>query len=146
MTETIVDILLVEDRVEDAELTLMGLKKYNLVNKIDWVKDGEEALEYLFATGRYASRSKSSKPKLILLDLKMPKIDGIQVLKAIREDADLKNIPVVVLTTSNEERDLSRAYDQGVNAYILKPVEFDNFIEAMRSMGMFWMLLNKRPY
>lgn len=145
MTESIIDILLVEDRTEDAELTLMGLKKYNLINKVDWVKDGEEALEYLYATGRYANRNKSSKPKLILLDLKMPKVDGIQVLKTIRGDENLKNIPVVVLTTSKEEQDLMNAYNYGVNAYILKPVEFDKFLEAMKTMGMFWILLNQRP-
>lgn len=146
MNESIVDILLVEDRAEDAELTMMGLKKFNLINRVDWVKDGEEALEYLYGTGRYEHRNKSAKPKLILLDLKMPKVDGIQVLKAIRADENLKAIPVVILTTSREEEGLLEAYNYGINAYILKPVEFTKFLEAMKTLGMFWILLNQRTY
>lgn len=146
MTEHIVDILLVEDRPEDAELAMMGLKKYNLINKIKWVKDGEEALEYIFAEGRYSDRNINDKPKLILLDLKMPKVDGIEVLRKIRADEKVKHIPIIVLTTSKEEQDILNAYNLNVNAYILKPVEFAGFVEAMKSMGMFWVLLNQRPY
>lgn len=146
MTEHIVDILLVEDRPEDAELAMMGLTKYNLINKIEWVKDGEEALEYVFAEGRYSSRNIEDKPKLILLDLKMPKVDGIEVLRKIRADERVKHIPIVVLTTSREEQDILNAYNLNVNAYILKPVEFAGFAAAMKSMGMFWLLLNQRPY
>src|SRR5688572_22481049 len=105
-SQNMVDILLVEDRTEDAELALMALKKYNLVNRIEWVKDGEEALDYIFATGRYQERNIQNKPKLILLDLKMPKVDGIEVLRAVRADDRVKNIPIVVLTTSEEEQDI----------------------------------------
>ncbi|MBC7486976.1 MAG: response regulator [Cytophagaceae bacterium] len=146
MTEHIVDILLVEDRMEDAELAMMGLKKYNLINKIDWVKDGEEALEYVFAEGRYSQRSINNKPKMILLDIQMPKVDGLEVLKKIRSDERTKDIPVIVLTTSKEQQDILDAYQLNVNAYILKPVDFGGFTEAMKTMGMFWILLNQRPY
>ncbi len=141
-----VDILLVEDRIEDAELAMMGLKKHNLINSIVWVKDGEEALEYLQGTGRYSGHDVENRPKLILLDLKMPKVDGIEVLRTIRADSKLKFIPVIVMTTSQEDRDLLNAYDLNANAYILKPVDFTSFVEAMQAMGMFWLLLNKRPY
>ena len=146
MTEHIVDILLVEDRIEDAELAMMGLKKYNLINKIEWVKDGEEALEYIFAEGRYSHRSIDNKPKMILLDIQMPKVDGLEVLKRIRSDEQTKDIPVIVLTTSKEQQDIVDAYHLNVNAYILKPVDFGGFTEAMKAMGMFWILLNQRPY
>ena len=146
MTEHIVDILLVEDRIEDAELAMMGLKKYNLINKIDWVKDGEEALEYIFAEGRYSDRNISNKPKMILLDIQMPKVDGLEVLKRLRENEQTKDIPVIVLTTSKEQQDIIDAYKLNVNAYILKPVDFGGFTEAMKTMGMFWILLNQRPY
>lgn len=146
MEQIIIDVLLVEDRAEDAELAMMGLQKYNLVNKIDWVKDGEEALEYLFCKGRYAERCRESRPKLVLLDLKMPKIDGIEVLKQLRSNESTKNIPVVVMTTSKEEQDIVNAYNLGVNAYILKPVDFRNFTDAMKVLGKFWVLLNQRPY
>jgi len=142
----VVDILLVEDRVEDAELAMMALKKYNLVNKVEWVKDGEEALEFIFAEGRYSDRNINDRPKVILLDLKMPKVDGIEVLKRIRSDERVKSIPVVILTTSREDQDILKAYDLNVNAYILKPVEFNGFVEAIKTMGLFWVLLNQRPY
>ena len=144
--DQIVDILLVEDRIEDAELAMMGLKKHNLINNIVWVKDGEEALEYLLATDRYQGRNIENRPKLVLLDLKMPKVDGIEVLKTIRTTPHLKPIPVIVMTTSQEDKDLLNAYDLNVNAYILKPVDFSSFVDAMQAMGMFWLLLNKRPY
>ena len=146
MKEKIIDILLVEDRPEDAELALMSLKKYNLINEIKWVKDGEEALEYIFAEGRYSERDINKKPKLILLDLKMPKVDGIEVLRKIRADERVKHIPIIILTTSKEEQDIVNAYNLNVNAYILKPVEFNGFVDAMKTMGMFWLLLNQRPY
>lgn len=142
----VLDILLVEDRVEDAELALMALKKYNLVNKVDWVKDGEEALEYIFAEGRYSERNIIDRPKVILLDLKMPKIDGIEVLRRIRADERVKFIPVVILTTSKEDQDILNAYSLHVNAYLLKPVEFNGFVEAIKTVGLFWAILNQRPY
>ena len=142
----VLDILLVEDRAEDAELALMALKKYNLVNKVDWVKDGEEALEYIFAEGRYSDRDIVDRPKVILLDLKMPKVDGIEVLKKIRGDERVKFIPVVILTTSKEEQDVLNAYNLNVNAYMLKPVEFNGFVEAIKTVGLFWVILNQRPY
>jgi CheY-like chemotaxis protein len=141
-----IDILLVEDRIEDAELAMMGLKKHNLINTIIWVKDGEEALEYLLGNGRYEGRNSAHRPKLVLLDLKMPKVDGIEVLKVVRSNDMLKHIPVIVMTTSQEDKDLLNAYNLNVNAYILKPVDFNNFLEAMQAMGLFWLLLNKRPY
>lgn len=146
MTEHVIDILLVEDRPEDAELAMIGLKRYNLVNKIDWVKDGEEALEYIFAEGRYSDRDANDKPRLILLDIHMPKVDGLEVLRTIRGDARVQHVPVIVLTTSREEQDVLSAYNLHVNAYMLKPVDFEGFIEAMKTMGMFWILLNQRPY
>lgn len=141
-----IDILLVEDREEDAELAMMGLNKFNLINKINWVQDGEEALEYIFAEGRYSERNIFQKPKLILLDINMPKVDGIEVLRRIRADERVKHIPVIVLTTSKEEQDIMNAYNLHVNAYMLKPVGFTGFTEAMKTMGMFWILLNQRPY
>ena len=146
MTENIVDILLVEDRKEDAELAMMGLKNHNLLNKIEWLKDGEEALEYLFATGRYSNRNIENKPKIILLDLKMPKVGGIEVLQKIRAAEHLKQIPVIILTTSKEEQDIENAYSLHVNAYLMKPVEFNEFSDAMKTLGMSWVLLNQRPY
>jgi two-component system response regulator len=146
ISKQVVDILLVEDRVEDAELALMALKKYNLVNTVEWMKDGEEALEYIFAEGRYSTRNMNDKPKIILLDLKMPKVDGIEVLSKIRSDDRVKHIPVVILTTSTDEQDILNAYNLNVNAYMLKPVEFNGFLEAIKSMGLFWVLLNQRPY
>lgn len=142
----VVDILLVEDRAEDAELALMALKKYNLVNSVEWVKDGEEAIEFIFAEGRYSHRNINDKPKVILLDLKMPKVDGIEVLRRVRTDDRVKHTPIVILTTSKEERDIVNAYNLNVNAYILKPVEFSGFVEAIKSIGLFWVLLNQRPY
>jgi two-component system response regulator len=145
MEHNIVDILLVEDRPEDAELSIMGLKAHNLINNIEWVKDGEEALEYIFAEGRYKDRNIEDKPKLILLDLHMPKVNGLEVLKAVKKDDRVKHIPIIILTTSKEEQDLIDAYNLNVNAYMLKPVGFDGFVEAMKTMGMFWVLLNQRP-
>jgi CheY-like chemotaxis protein len=146
MKEQEIDILLVEDRHEDAELTMMGLRKHNLINEIKWVKDGEEALEYIFTEGRYFDRDINKKPKLILLDLKMPKVDGIEVLRKIRSDDRVKHIPIIILTTSKEDQDIVKAYNLNVNAYILKPVDFNAFVEAVKTMGMFWLLLNQRPY
>jgi two-component system response regulator len=139
MENSVVEILLVEDSEEDAELTIRALKKNNLGNNLLHLQDGEEALTYLFGPAT------TSLPKLILLDLKMPKIDGIEVLRRIKEDPELRIIPVVVLTSSKEEQDIIDSYKIGVNAYIVKPVEFDKFINAVSELGMFWMLLNQSP-
>ena len=131
-----VDILLVEDNMEDAGLTTRALKKHHLANNILHVQDGEEALQFLFGASSHL-------PKLILLDVKMPKVDGIEVLRQIKSDANLKVIPVVMLTSSKEERDVIESYRLGVNAYIVKPVEFDHFVKAVADLGFFWMLLNE---
>ncbi len=140
-----VDILLVEDNPNDAELTLMALKENKLANVIHHVKDGEEALEYIFGTGRYEKRDTTVKPRVILLDLKLPKVDGIEVLRKIRSDDTTKNIPVVVLTSSKEERDLVEAYKLGVNSYIVKPVQFENFIKIVKDLEMYWLVINQAP-
>lgn len=139
MTDKIVDILLVEDNLDDAELTIRSLKKHNLANHLLHLEDGEEALHFLF------NSHVSKTPKLILLDLKMPKIDGIEVLRKIKSDPSKKMIPVVVLTSSKEERDVVESYKLGVNAYIVKPVDFDKFADAVASAGFFWLLLNQAP-
>lgn len=145
MSEETVEILLVEDNKRDADLTLRALKKRNLSNKVVWVKDGEEALEYLFAKGQYEGRSIKDKPKVVLLDLKMPKVDGLEVLKELRTNEVTKKIPVVVLTSSNEEKDIVQSYEYGVNSYIVKPVNFNKFLEAVADVGLYWLLLNKSP-
>jgi two-component system response regulator len=139
------EILLVEDNLEDVEITLRAFQKYHLTSKIHVVRDGEEALECLFSTGRYAERSVCSNTRLILLDLKLPKVEGIEVLQRCKSDPRTKNIPVVVLTSSREERDLIDSYDLGVNSYVVKPVDFRQFTEAIRQLGLYWMLLNQLP-
>jgi len=138
-----VEILLVEDNPEDAEMTMRALRKRNLANHVHWVKDGEEALDYLFCTGPYAGRDQS-RPRLVLLDIKMPKVDGIEVLRRIK-GSDLKTVPVVVMTSSNEERDVVESYRLGVNSYIVKPVAFDAFLETVSGIGMYWVLTNRVP-
>ena len=140
-----VDILLVEDNPTDAELTMRALKKKNLANQIVWVKDGEEALDFIFATGKFAHRDVRNFPKLILLDLRMPKVDGLEVLQKIKADERTSRIPVVVLTSSQEDRDIVESYKLGVNSYVNKPVEFDEFIEAVSTLGFYWMLINNPP-
>jgi two-component system response regulator len=139
-----IEILLVEDNAEDAEMTTRALRKRNLVNQLHWVKDGEEALEFLFASGRYAGRDRNHPPKLVLLDIKMPKIDGIEVLRRIKA-SDLKTVPVVVMTSSNEERDVLESYRLGVNSYIVKPVQFEAFIDTVSKIGLYWVLTNRVP-
>jgi len=141
-----VEIMLVEDDPTDAELTLRAFRKNKLANRMKHVTDGEEALNFLFAKGAYSDRLEKDKPRVILLDLKLPKIDGLEVLKAIREDASTRFIPVVMMTSSNEERDLIESYKLGVNSYITKPIEFDEFSKAVTEVGYYWLLLNKRPY
>ena len=140
-----VEILLVEDNPNDEELTLKALKRHNFSNMVYVVRDGAEALDYVFATGPYANRNIEDRPKLILLDLKLPKVDGIEVLRRIKTEESTKIIPVVVLTSSNEDRDIIDSYRLGVNSYIVKPVEFDKFIKAVSDLGLYWLLLNKPP-
>ncbi len=137
-------ILLVEDSVNDARLTLAALADAGLTNEIVWVKDGQEALDYLFVTGSHAGRS-DGHPAVVLLDLKLPKIDGIQVLERVKQAEGLRALPVVMLTSSSEEADLVRSYGAGVNAYVVKPVAFPEFVEALKSLGMFWALVNHPP-
>jgi two-component system response regulator len=140
-----VEILLVEDNPNDVELALRALKKHNLTNKVHVVKNGAEALEFIFGTGAYAGRDVNNKPKVILLDLKLPKVDGLEVLRRIKSDERTKVIPVVVLTSSTEERDIIESYQLGVNSYIVKPIDFDKFIDAVSELGLYWLLLNQPP-
>jgi CheY-like chemotaxis protein len=137
-------ILVVEDNENDLELTLDALSEHKLVNHIDTVSDGEEALDYLYRRGSYSSRE-TQNPIVILLDLKLPKVSGLEVLKDIKENPELKMIPVVILTSSKEESDIISSYQYGVNAYVVKPVEFHGFIDAVRQLGVFWALLNEPP-
>tara|TARA_R110001599_G_scaffold150929_2_gene335301 strand:- start:179489 stop:179929 length:441 start_codon:yes stop_codon:yes gene_type:complete len=140
-----VEILLVEDNDHDAEMALRALKKNNISNKITRLKDGEEALEFLFGTGEFQGRSIHNHPRVILLDLKMPKVDGLEVLKAVRSNKDTENIPIVMLTSSREERDVVEGYKLGVNSFIVKPVEFNSFMEAVKDIGIYWLILNELP-
>ncbi len=140
-----VEILLVEDNPNDAELTRRALQKNHLANRIVTVVDGEEALDFLFARGAYSERIVGQGPQVILLDLKLPKVDGLEVLKAIKSDPRTRITPVVVLTSSKEEKDIIESYQLGVNSYIVKPVKFDNFIEAIQHIGLYWLLLNQSP-
>lgn len=140
-----VEVLLAEDNPSDAEMAMRAFRKNNLANKVHWVKDGEEALEYVLCTGRYADRNAAHPPKLLLLDLKMPKVDGIDVLRRIKSEERLKTIPVVIMTSSNEERDVVETYRLGVNSYIVKPVDFSKFVATVAEVGMYWMLTNRVP-
>lgn len=145
MEERPVEILLVEDNPNDAELSLYALKKYKVANHIFHARDGAEALDYIFCTGPFSDRQIEDVPRVILLDLKLPKVDGHEVLRRVKSDERTKNIPVVVLTSSREERDVIESYHQGVNSYIVKPIDFEQFTEAVRKLGMYWLLLNEIP-
>lgn len=136
-------ILLVEDNARDEALTLRALRKNNLANEVIVARDGVEALDYLFGTGKYDGRDTTVVPQLIMLDLKMPKMDGLQVLKALRGDDRTKRLPVVVFTSSSEQEDMIKSYDLGANSYVRKPVDFDGFTEAARQLGMYWLLFNE---
>lgn len=140
-----VEILLVEDSPEDAELTIRALRHSKLANNIQVAEDGAEALDFLFSRGHHKDRALPHPPKLVLLDLKLPKVGGLEVLQAIRADERTRAIPVVILTSSKEEGDLISSYNLGVNAYVQKPVDFEQFSEAIRQIGMFWMLVNQAP-
>lgn len=142
---TACEILLIEDNPNDAELALRALKKRNLANKLVWLKDGAEALEFIFETDPRGDRQVRHCPKVILLDLKMPRVDGLEVLRQLKSDERTRMIPVVVLTSSREEQDVVRSYELGVNSYIVKPVNFDNFSEAVVQLGFYWLLLNQSP-
>lgn len=145
MNDQDVEILLVEDNANDAEMTIRALRKNNIANHVLRLKDGAEALDYIFATGEFASRNILHKPKLIILDLKMPKVDGIEVLKNIRNNQITKNIPVVVLSSSKEDPDIEKCYSYGVNSYVVKPMRFDNYIKTVSELGIYWLLLNQSP-
>jgi len=137
-----VEILLVEDNPLDAELTMHGLKDDKLANNITWVKDGQQALDYIFRRGEYSQR-KSPDPKLILLDLKMPRVDGIEVLQKIKADENTRRIPVVIMTSSQEESDVAKSYDLGVNSYVVKPLDFDSMKEIAKKSGFYWLAVNR---
>ena len=145
MSNSELEILLVEDNPHDAELTIRALKKHNVAQSIVHLKDGAEALDFIFGKGAFEGRNIQSKPKVILLDLKMPKVDGIEVLKEVKGNAVTRKIPVVVLTSSREDPDIDKCYELGVNSYIVKPVEFDNFLKAVTDMGLYWKTLNQNP-
>ena len=138
-------ILLVEDNPDDEMLTLRALKKNNIVNEVIVVRDGAEALEYLFGTGQYVKRDLSIMPAVILLDLKLPKVDGLEVLRRMRADDRTRRLPVVILTSSKEEQDIVSSYDRGANSYVHKPVDFDKFTQAVGQLGLYWLLLNELP-
>ena len=144
MTANLKKVLIVEDNSNDLELTLEALAEYHIVNLVDVVRDGAEALDYLYCRGAFANRAPHN-PTVVLLDLKLPKIDGLEVLREIRSEENLKFIPVVILTSSREERDLITSYQLGVNAYVVKPVNFHDFIEAVKQLGMFWAIINETP-
>ena len=145
MNSNEVDILLVDDSQDDVDLTLHALRAENLANRVFVARDGEEALDFLFCTGPHAGRSFDHPPKLVLLDLKMPKVDGMQVLKQVKDDARTRTIPVVLMTSSREERDMVSGYDLGVNSYLQKPVDFDEFRKMVKLLGLYWLVTNRPP-
>jgi len=145
MSTNNIEILLVEDNPNDVELTLYTLQKHHLANRIHVVRDGAEALDFLFCRGAFESRNPNHSPKVILLDLKLPKVDGLEVLRQIRRDERMRLLPVVIMTSSREERDVVESYKLGINSYIVKPVDFDQFSEAVRQIGCYWLLLNQPP-
>ena len=140
-----VEILLVEDNMNDAELIIEALREVNLANHLVHLQDGEEALEFIFAKGAYAEREIKKVPRVILLDIKMPKVDGIEVLRQIRANPDTKLIPIVIMTSSKEEQDIIKSYQLGVNSFVVKPVEFNDFAKAVSELGLYWVLTNQPP-
>ena len=140
-----VEILLVEDNPDDADLAMRSLRKFNLGNRLVWVKDGAKALDFLFGHGEYAERDTQQLPRVVLLDLRLPKVDGLEVLQTIRGNHKLKKLPVVVLTSSTQDQDMIRSYDLGVNSYVSKPVQFETFAEVVAKLGMYWLLVNRLP-
>jgi CheY-like chemotaxis protein len=146
MAEEPIDIVLVEDNPDDASLAIRALRKNGINNSLIHLKDGEEAIDFIFCRGNYSHRSFDELPKLILLDLKMPKVDGFEVLKQVKSDARTSRIPVVLLTSSNQERDVLKSYELGGNSYIVKPVEFELFVKTVAGMGLYWLMMNQLPY
>lgn len=145
MSYTEVEILLIEDNPEEAELAIRSLRKYNLANKLLHIDDGAEAIDVIFSKGKYAGNKNPLQPKLILLDLKLPRVDGLEILRQIKSDEQTKLIPVVVLTSSKEETDIIESYRMGVNSYIVKPVNFDSFTKAVSELGLYWVVHNQSP-
>ena len=143
--KNVAEILLVEDNQNDIEMVLRAFDKHNLANKVLVVNDGQQALEYIFVTGPFSGRDIEDKPKIIILDLKLPKIDGLEVLRRVKYDERTKSIPVVVLTSSKEEKDVVESYRLGVNSYIIKPVDFEKFVQAVGDLGFYWLVMNKPP-
>jgi CheY-like chemotaxis protein len=141
-----VEILLIEDNPYEAELTMRSLKRSNLANKLKHIDDGAEAIDFIFSTGKYAGRTTPFNPKLILLDLKLPKVDGLEILRRLKAQDSTATIPVVVLTSSKEEKDIIESYRLGVNSYIVKPVQFESFTKAVNDVGLYWLLLNQNPF
>jgi two-component system response regulator len=145
MENQVIEILLIEDNMNDAELMIRALKKNNLANKLLHLKDGVEALDFVFCKGSFAERNFNNRPKVIFLDLKMPRIDGLEVLETIKKNEETKSIPIVILTSSKQDRDIHKCYDLGASSYIVKPVGFDNFTKAIAELGFYWLLLNEQP-
>jgi two-component system, response regulator len=146
MGESVVEILLVEDNGDDAELTLIALKKNKLVNNIMVLRDGQEALDFIFAKGEYANRINSSFPNVIFLDLNLPKVGGLDVLKILKADEKTKMIPIVVMTSSQQDKDIVESYKLGANSYITKPIDFENFMDTISNLGYYWLVLNRKPF
>jgi two-component system, response regulator len=144
--ENEIEILLVEDNPGDAEMTIRALRKNNLANNLMHVKDGAQAIDFIFAQGEYANRTNKNLPKIVVLDLKMPKVNGMEVLRRIKNDERTRKMPVVVLTSSKEDPDVDECYRLGVNSYVVKPVEFDEFFKAVSDLGLYWMIVNQNPH
>jgi two-component system response regulator len=140
--QNVVDIMLVEDNPHDAEMTIRALKKHGLANRLIHLEDGAQAMDFLFGRGQYESRVNAASPKVVFLDLKLPKVNGLEILKAIRADERTRTIPVVMVTSSAEDPDITAAYDLGANSYVVKPVEFESFMETMRTLGFYWLVVN----
>ncbi len=145
MNSSMIEILLVEDNEDDIELAIQALKKHNLANSIEIARDGEQALQFVFGNSGNSATTLSHRPRLILLDLKLPRVDGLEVLEKIKGDPEARKIPVVIMTTSSHEPDMQHAYDLGVNSYLVKPVEFEQFVEVVKQLGFYWLLLNRAP-